>query len=157
MKKVTSLLMLLLALLTGCVTQVSRVITTASGKPEVTIATSDVGRIKSMIIGDLVNYGYTVETDTAYSLSLSRKMKDMEQFATALSIGNAYSSNSQLSNYTFVRDGNTTRVIFSGMLRAQLPGGQINTLPLDDNNFLFNEIINQLNEIKIKIETAPSL
>ena len=157
MKKVTSLLMLLLALLTGCVTQVSRVTTTASGKPEVTIATSDVGRIKSMIIGDMVNYGYTVETDTAYSLSLSRKMKDMEQFATALSIGNAYSSNSRLSNYTFVRDGNTTRVIFSGMLRAQLPGGQINTLPLDDNNFLFNEIINQLNEIKTKIETAPSL
>ena len=143
-------------LLAGCVTQPEKIATTASGKPELTIATSDVGRIKSMIIGDLVNHGYTVEQDTEYSLTLSRRLSGGEEMVAALAVGNSYSTNTRIASYTFVRDGGSVRVIFAAQIRAQMPGGQVRNQPLDGNNTVFNTFQQQLIEIKKKIETPLS-
>ena len=106
-----------------------------------------------MIIGDLVNHGYTVETDTEYSLVLSRKLNSSEEMLAALFVGNSYSSNSRIASYTFVRDGGNVRVLCAAQVRAQMPGGQLKTMPLDDNGHVFNNFYQQLADIKKKVET----
>ena len=155
MKILPQLSLVGILLFAGCVTQPPRITNTPSGKPEVAIATNDVARIKSMIIGDLVNHGYTVEQDTEYSLTLSRRLSGGEDMVAALAVGNSYSSNTRLATYTFVRDGNSVRVILAAQIRAQMPGGQVKSQPLDGNNSIFNTFQQQLLEFKKKIE-APA-
>jgi hypothetical protein len=138
--------------LSGCGTPVTKSVMTASGKPEVVITTTEVGQIKAMIIGDLVNHGYSVEQDTEYSLTLARPTKGMEDVAASIGTGNAYSTNRRVANYTFIKQGDSVRVIGSSSLRAQMPGGQVRSNSLDDNANIFNTFQQQLQEIKTKIE-----
>ena len=125
---------------------------TPSGKPEVVINTSDVGPIKALLIGTLLNYGYSLEQDTPYSLTLARPLKGMEEVGASLSTGNSYSSNSRVTTFTFVKQADGIRVVASSAWRAQMPGGQIRTTPLDDNGGIFNTYQTELLAIKAKIE-----
>jgi hypothetical protein len=140
-----------LTFLAGCVTMPEKMTVTPSGNPEVEIATKDISAIKAAVISRLVNEGYSVEKDTDYSLELTRATKGAEDFAAALSIGNSYSSNRRFVVYTFIKRGDIVRVIAAPGLRAQMPGGQVNTMPLSSGN-VYNLYQQQLFDIKAEIE-----
>lgn len=142
--------------LSGCVTQPERISATASGKPEVTIPGVELPAVKAHLIGMLVNFGYTLERDTEYSLVLTRPTQAGENFAVAMSIGNAYSSNSRVANFTFVKTPEGIRVIATPALRAQMPGGQVNELPLNGNGTVYNTFQQDLNEMKAKLAPTPA-
>ena len=139
----------------GCATPPAKIANTASGRPEVIIADTQVGRVKSLLIGELVNDGYSIEQDTDYSLTMSRDLKGGEQIGAAMLVGNSYSSNSRLTSFNFVQGGQNLRVIASGTIRAVMPGGKTNTLSLDNNNAVFNILQELLNEIKERIDSKP--
>lgn len=139
-----------LAFSVGCTT-IEKSTFTPSGRPEVVIATNDVGRIKSLLIGDLLNHGYTIESDTQYALTLTRPTKGMESVAASMVAGNSYSVNTRYATYNFVHLDNGIRVIASMGWRAQMPGGQVNNQPLNDGN-VYNTFQTQLFEIKAMIE-----
>lgn len=111
-------------LFSGCVTQQPKMTQTASGKPEVVIATTDVDAIKSAVISSLVNHGYTVEKDTPYELEMTRPTNSTENLAASLSIGNSYSTNSRVATYMFAKQNGSVRVIVHMFLRAQMPGAR---------------------------------
>lgn len=148
------LALLVAALLVGCAAPVAKITSTSSGKPEVVIHTTDVGAIKSLILADLINYGYQIEKDTPYLLELTRPANSTENFGASLSIGNAYSTNYRVASYTFVQTNDGIRVIASAALRAQLPGGQVNSSPLNDNGNVYNTFQKQLLDIKKKLEST---
>jgi hypothetical protein len=141
-------------LLSACVTQPPRSVLTESGRPEVVIATADVAKIKSVIVGRLLNQGYTVESDNAYSLTLVRAATGMENFAAAMSLGNAYSTNAATATFTFVRDGEATRVVLTIGMRAQMPGGQVRQAETGRSNAEFNTLQHELERLKRLVEQA---
>lgn len=71
--KLTALLFgaLVALCLGGCNTIEPRLVHTTSGKPEAIIA-APVADIKGAIIADMINHGYTVDSDSNYMLRLSR-------------------------------------------------------------------------------------
>jgi hypothetical protein len=142
---------LIVMLLAGCATPPPRISATKSGKPEVQIKTDDVGAIKSWLIGDLVDEGYTIEKDTAYSLVMARTARGGENLAAAMSIGNGYSTNHRVVTFTFVKIGDEIRVIALNELRAQLPFGKVNTVEWN-NNVTYNAYQESLNTMKAEIE-----
>jgi len=143
-----------LFMFSGCVT-IEKSTVTASGKPEVVIATTDTGRIKALLIGELLNHGYSVVSDNEYALSLTRPTKGMEDVAASLAAGNTYSTNLRYATYNFVPLGNgTIRVIASSGWRAQMVGGQIRDEPLNNGN-VYNTFQKQLLEVKELIEKGP--
>lgn len=144
---------LLFLLASGCATPPPKIEVTRSGKPEVTIATSNLSEIKSLIINDLVDVGYSVESDTEYSLTLSRQLKGTENFGAAMTVGNSYSTNTRVSSYTFAKTDGSIRVVASTGWRAQMPGGQTRITPLEDGAAQFNIFQEQLNGIKLSIES----
>lgn len=138
-------------ILTACATPPGKMTTTESGKPEAIIA-ADVTTIKAAIIADLVNDGYQVEKDTPYSLEIVRSTKGNEDIAAYFLVGNVYSSNHRVVNYTFISTASGTRVIASPSIRAQLPGGKINSADLHNRDDVFNMFQTQLLDIKQKTE-----
>lgn len=153
--KLGLLVALAVMLLSGCNTTVQQKVYTSSGMPEAVIA-APVAAIKSEIVADLVRYGYNVEHDTDYSLRLVRGATGGENFAVAMSMGNASSSNSRVINYTFVREGNAVRVIVGTQMRADMPGGQTRTGATVMQPQMFNTYWDQLQTIKKKLEAIPA-
>ena len=79
------------ALVSGCATPVARNVQTASGKPEVTIARTDVSAVKSHFLNLSINDGYSLEKDSEFTLELSRSLEGMENLAATMVAGNGYS------------------------------------------------------------------
>lgn len=148
--------LLVTLLLNACATPVAKITTTPSGKPEVVINVRNVDAVKAAIITDMVNYGYQIEKDTPYLLEMARPANSSEDMMAALSIGNAHSTNHRVASYTFVTNDDGIRVIVSTSLRAQLPGGKVNSMQLNDNGNVYNTFQTQLFEIKAKIEGKPN-
>jgi len=149
-------LMIITAFLFGCAApQPAKISITPSGRPEATIR-APIEQIKSAIISEEVNYGYTVEKDTPYLLVLVRDVNGKENTGIAMTIGNMYSNNSRTASYTFASEGGSVRVVASMALRAQMPGGQVNTADINDNGDVYNTYQKQLNDIKARLEGAAS-
>lgn len=144
-------LAVLAALLAGCATSVQRITNTPSGKPEAVIA-ADLNAIKGAILADMVNHGYQIEKDTDYLLEMARPTKDNEDIAAYFLVGNAYSTNHRVVAYTLVKTQEGVRVIGSASIRAQLPGGQINSADLSSNGNVYNTLQTHLFEIRTKVE-----
>jgi hypothetical protein len=144
-------LVFLAVLLAGCAAPVQRISNTPSGKPEVVIA-AELTAIKGAIIADRVNHGYQIEKDTDYLLELARPTKDNEDIAAYFLVGNAYSTNHRVVAYTFVKTPEGVRVIGSPTIRAQLPGGQINSADLSNNGNVYNTFQTHLFEVKTVVE-----
>jgi hypothetical protein len=108
--------------------------------------------IKALIIGNLLNFGYAVEQDTEYSLTLTRPVEGMENIAASIGAGNSYSTNRRVATFTFVKQPEGVRVVASSAWRAQMPGGQVRTSSLDDNGQIFNALQKELLAIKEKVE-----
>lgn len=144
--------LLLVIFLPSCATPVAKITNTDSGKPEVIIETNNIDSIKSLIISEMVNFGYQIEKDTPYLLEMARATDSRENMTAALSIGNSSSTNNRLATYTFVKLNNGIRVIAAASLRAQLPGGKVNFSQLSNNGSIYNIYQKQLFVIKEKIE-----
>ena len=139
----------------GCATPVAKITNTSSGKPETIINTHSVDTIKSMIISDMIDFGYQVDKDTPYLLELSRPIEGgAEQLYASLAVGNSYSENRRIATYTFVKTGKGIRVVASASIRAQMAFGQIKSGSLDDNGNIYNTFQKQLLWIKDDIENA---
>ena len=135
----------------GCVAPVQKMALTASGKPELTISAT-LTDVKSAILGEMVNHGYSVDQDTDYMMRMSRPLKGGEDFGAALAVGNAYSSNRRVTIFTFVKQPEGIRVVVSSAWSAQMPGGQVNTTELTDNGNIFNAFETMLQDIKARLE-----
>jgi hypothetical protein len=141
------------AFFSACATE-PRSVETPSGKPEVTI-NAKVSDIKAAILGEMVDVGYTVTKDSDFSLELTRPANGAEEFAASLTIGNAYSSNRRIADFTFIPTEGAVRVIASCRLESQMPGGQVNSAQITDNK-TFNVYEAMFAKIKARLETQKS-
>lgn len=138
----------------GCAST-PKIAMTPSGRPEVTIASADLGRIKSAIISQWINDGYAVEWDSEYMLELTRATKGAEDFAASLVAGNATTTNSRVATFTFAQAGESAwRVVASNSVRAVFQNGRVNTNSVDGNAELFNSYQRTLLGIKSVIESG---
>ncbi len=155
--KISVLSVVVALVMTGC-TMPTKMAETASGRPEVVINTTDVSKIKALIIDDMLNHGYLVEQDTAYSLVLARGIKGAgEGFLAGLSMGAGTGSGSTkrvtVYNFTPAAAGGT-RVVVSSQWQAQ-SYGQTNSQELAMDGATFNIFYTQLLQFKERLETKP--
>jgi hypothetical protein len=138
----------------GCVSRPPRVSEPAAGNPEVTITGKDATRIKSIIIGEAVNRGFTIERDRKYSLVLTKPGSGMDAFIYGMSNGNADSGNMVVLSYTFAKSDGKVRVVMALETRTQLPGGRTSSKPWPLNDALRKVFQFGLNEVKRRAELA---
>ena len=105
-------------LLTGCAT--TQRLATPSGRPEVTINTVDRGKIKSVIINKYMNTGWSIVSESDYSIIFSKPMEGLGSVAYQALLGNSYSSTPQLNvRINMATTGTSTRVIAQGIIKMQ--------------------------------------
>lgn len=143
----------MVVILSGCTT-VPKMCQTASGKPEVTIKSTDISLIKSEIITDMMNSNYNIVKDTDYMLEMTRPATSGENFTAGMSIGNTYSTNYRSAIFNLAKLKTGTRVVASLALKAQLPGGQVNSMSMNDNGNVFNSYQQMLMDIQEKVEAS---
>jgi len=139
--------------ISGCGTQPATIPQTAYGKPEIVIASRDVDTMKSSLIREMARFGYQVDKDTPYLLEMSRTATDL---ITAHSVGSADSTHQRVVAYTIIKQGASTRIVADYSMRAQLPGGQVDTMSLSDNGTVSSLIQQLLNRLKETIESGKS-
>lgn len=84
---------------------------TPTGKPEVTIQTTDVAGIKGAVVSKLAANGFVLGQDTAYSLAFSKQMEGGSAIFYQSMLGNSHSSTPQMNIvFTFAPQGGATRV-----------------------------------------------
>jgi hypothetical protein len=97
-------------MLTGC--QTAQPLSTASGKPEVTIR-APVAKITAAMIGKALNQGLTITKDTEYLLQFDRPSQNM---GAAILLGSRYDGvPNERYVLTFAPDGDNTRVVAASM------------------------------------------
>ena len=94
-------------LVAACATPVKH--HTASGRPEVTIATTNVGAVKGALISEMVNRGYSITRESDFLVAFDRPIDNV--WAAAL-LGSRYDStpNARVS-YTIARIQDAIRVV----------------------------------------------
>ena len=99
--------MILCFLVAACATPVKH--HTASGRPEVTIATTNVGAVKGALISEMVNRGYSITRESDFLVGFDRPIDNV--WAAAL-LGSRYDStpNARVS-YTIARIQDAIRVV----------------------------------------------
>jgi hypothetical protein len=137
----------------GCVSQLAADPKTVSGKPEVVIVSRDIDAMKSNLTESLLKYGYQKDKDTPDTLSLWRTTTDP---ITAHAVGNTDSMHQRVVTYTFSKQGQSTRIIAEISMRAQLPGGQVDTVSLNDSGTLYGLLQQQLDKLKETLESGKS-
>ena len=101
------LILVVVVMTTGCVAPVQH--NTASGKPEVTIGTNDVGAVKAALVSEMIDRGYDITTEGDHRLIFDQRVDNV--LAAAL-LGSSYDStpNARIS-YTIVRTSGGIRVV----------------------------------------------
>lgn len=91
----------------GCVAPVQH--KTASGKPEVTISTNDVGVVKAALVSEMIDRGYGITTEGDYRLVFDRPVDNL---LVGVLLGSSYDStpNARIS-YTLVPTSGRVRVV----------------------------------------------
>lgn len=107
-------------------------LSTPTGKPEVTIQTTNASQIKGAIVSVMASNGYTLVQDTTYSLAFTRQMEGGSALLYQAALGNAYSSTPQMNvSYTFAPAGNSTRVFAHINTSMQNAFGQNQQMNMD--------------------------
>ena len=140
----------------GCVAPVPKSTLTRSGKAEVEIASTNVAKMKAMLIGAMIDHGFTLEKDSEFMIEFSGPLTGGEQFSVAMTFGNASSHNWKSYSFMFVPTETGTRVIGSCEVKAQLAGGQVNAQSLNDNGAVFNSIQSNLVGLKRILESPAT-
>lgn len=97
----------LIVMVTGCVAPVQH--NTASGKPEVTVGTDDVGQVKAALVSEMVDRGYHITADSDYRLVFDRPV---DNFLAGVLLGSSYDTtpNARIA-YALVRRAEGVRVV----------------------------------------------
>ena len=139
-------------LLAACVAPEPKILTTRTGKPEIVI-NAPLADVKSALVSESMNYGYTVEQDSDYMLRMSRPLKGGEDIAASLSTGNSYSTNRRVTTFTFAKQSDGIRIVVSSKVTSQMPFGQVHEQEVADiNNNVFNVYQTELNDLKNRLE-----
>lgn len=133
----------------GCVAPEAGTLRTVSGRPEIVIASRDIDAMKSQLIGEMVHFGYQVDSNSRDLLEISRNATDL---ITAHAVGSADGPHRRVVIYTFIQQGVSTRIIADVSMRAQLPGGQVDTVSLNDNGTVYGFFQKQLDKLKETLE-----
>jgi len=137
---------LALILLTGCATTQS--LHTPSGRPEVTINTTDRSKIKSVILNELMNAGFTLISESEYGLIFSAPMKGFGGVMYQALLGNAYSSQPEWNiRINMAALNNKTRVVAQAVVRMQNAFGRE-----DVNDMTGGKVALQLQQLLEKIK-----
>ena len=127
--KVQSKIVVILTILlfmSGCV--VTPRLSTPSGRPEVTIYSTDIAKIRALVINNLMNEGYSVVSDTNYNIVLSKPMDDFGGIMYRALLGNSYYTppvwNIRISMVTI---NDHTRVMAQAVVKMQNAYGREET------------------------------
>lgn len=121
-----------------------------SNRAEVLI-NSSVDEITNYLIDDLIDYDYSIVTQTTNSLVLQRTLNLREEFAVGLTIGNSYSNNFRVSKFTFINTSEGVRVIWKQYFKAVMTNGQVNEKQIIDKE-MTKLNLEELELIKKKLE-----
>jgi len=136
----------------SCATPVERNFTTPSGSAEVTVMSSKED-VVNYLINDFVNFGYSIKSQSPNNIVFEKKnLNNAEYYNVGLTVGNAYSTNSRISNLDLIKTSDGVRVIWRQNWQAIMIGGQINTRDIT-NNEVFNSNMADLNKMKNILET----
>lgn len=125
---------------------------TPTGKPEVTINSSDQTRIRSAVVSSLAGNGYGVVQDTPYSLVFSKQLDPGAAALVQFGLGNSYSSTPQLNiACTIVAQGSATRVYAHLGIGMQGVFGQNQGMSLD-NGKAAHQVQGLLEQVKTSVE-----
>jgi hypothetical protein len=149
-KPVLACACLALLSLTGCVTP-AKVTETASGQPEVVIATGDAGRVKAAIVGAMIDARFKLESDSSFSLEFKGGLSTADDIGVALLVGSGSSTNWKTVSFTLVPVDGGVRVLASSQFKAQLALGPVRALE-NNTGYFFNEYQQFLWQLKAKIE-----
>ncbi|MCF6153927.1 MAG: hypothetical protein E3K36_01480 [Candidatus Brocadia sp.] len=154
MKRVSSVVfgaILIGLILVGCAT--TQHLATPSGKPEVNITTTDRGKIKSVIINEFMNAGFSLVSESDYSVVFSKPVEGFGGVMYKAMLGNSYSSNPEWNariNMAALND--STRVMAQAVVRMQNAFGRedVNDMTTGKAGAQLQEI---LQKIKVQVET----
>ena len=121
-----------------------------SNRAEVLI-NSSVDEITNFLIDGLIDYDYSIVTQTSNSLVLQRTLNLREEFAVGLTIGNSYSNNFRVSKFTFINTSEGVRVIWKQYFKAVMTNGQVNEKQIIDKE-MTKLNLEELELIKKKLE-----
>jgi hypothetical protein len=95
-------------------------VATPSGKPEVVINTTDREKIKSVIINEFMNAGFTMVSESDYSVVFSKPMEGFGGVMYQAMLGNSYSSSPEWNaRINMANTGESTRVLAQAVVRMQ--------------------------------------
>ena len=152
-----STLVVVLASLAGCATAPPKSTQTASGHPEIVIASSDLKKVRANLISRNASTGWVLEQETESTLLFTRNDSSgsFQSAATQLLLGNAYSTPPKYEvRYTLVSVQPGVRVIVNVSVSTQMPGGQVNRMSLSEAPATFNTFQAQLERVKTEIESS---
>jgi hypothetical protein len=144
------IILLAAVLLAGC--QTVEPPATASGKPEVTI-NAPIAKIKSILISNAVNAGFSISKDTEYLLQFD---KPSNNFAAQLLLGSKYDGvPNERYQITFAQMGESVRVVAAGMIVTN-PGSSFErVMPINAGDGI-NKTQEELLTVKDVAETPTS-
>jgi hypothetical protein len=134
----------------GCAT--TQRFATPSGKPEVIINTIDRGKIKSVIINEFMNAGYTMISESDYGVVFSKPMEGVGGVMYQSMLGNTYSSSPEWhARINMATTSGSTRVMAQAVARMQ------NAFGREDVNDMTNgkagvQLQERLQRIKVQVE-----
>jgi hypothetical protein len=129
--RVLSALLAFVITLSGCA--VMQPLPTPTGKPEVTIHSSDTNRIKSLLVTHFASQGFAVVQDTPYSLVFGKAMEGGGGLLYQAALGNAYSSTPQWQlRLSFASASGTTRVFAHISSSMQNAFGQTDQMEMNN-------------------------
>ncbi len=134
-------------MLAGCAT--TQRLATQSGKPEVSVIKTDRGKIKSVIINEFMNAGFTMVSESDHGVVFSKPMEGFGGFMYQATLGNAYSSSPEWNaRINMATTGNTTRVMAQAVVRMQNAFGREEVNDMTDG-----KVGTQLQEILQRVKT----
>lgn len=143
-----TLILILTAVLIGCATPPQN-----PGNPEVVILSTNWQAIKQNIIDRNLRMGWMLEQETE-SLLLFTKVDESRSQASVLTqvlLGNSSSTSLMYeARYVLAQTASGIRVVASGAMSTQMPGGQVNRQSITGSRF--DEMQNQLIKVKTEVE-----
>ena|SRR5690242_12775672 len=127
---------------------------TASGNPEVTIATTDRAAVKGAVINSFVSRGFTLDQEGDYSLQFSKPMEGAGGVMYQAMLGNSYSSTPRWNvNITLAPLTGETRVVGKAFVRMQNAFGKEDTNDMTSGK-AGQQIMEMLQQVKKSLEPA---
>jgi hypothetical protein len=143
----------LMILCLGVLTTTAPLVKTDSGRPEVSINTSDTESVKAAIINKWLSSGYIVESESSHRLLMSKTLTGGGAIMAQMLFGNSYSTTPKAeSDFSIYTNKGITRVIVTPYISTQMAMGQTKREDMTSNGDIFNDLYNRLLEVKKEFE-----